>query len=120
MPTLAQMADFPKHLLLVEDEAPLREAVAEQLSDRGFTVVQADSAERALESLADFAFDIVITDLRLPGLDGTRVIEAAVDRYPDIIGIVITGYGTVRDAVEVIKRGALADDLRRDQVAAEH
>jgi len=82
------------------------EAVAEQLSDRGFTVVQADSAERALESLADFAFDIVITDLRLPGLDGTRVIEAAVDRYPDIIGIVITGYGTVRDAVEVIKRGA--------------
>ena len=106
MPTLLQMADSPKHLLLVEDEAPLREAVAEQLSDRGFSVVQADSAERALESLADFAFDIVITDLRLPGLDGTRVIEAAVDRYPDIIGIVITGYGTVRDAVEVIKRGA--------------
>jgi two-component system, NtrC family, response regulator AtoC len=100
------MSDSPKHLLLVEDEVPLREAVAEQLSDRGFTVVQADSAERALESLADFAFDIVVTDLRLPGLDGTRVIEAAIDRYPDIIGIVITGYGTVRDAVEVIKRGA--------------
>ena len=68
--------------------------------------MQADSAERALEALADFAFDIVITDLRLPGIDGTRVIEAAVDRYPDIIGIVITGYGTVKDAVEVIKRGA--------------
>jgi len=100
------MADSPKHLLLVEDEAPLREAVAEQLGDRGFDVVQADSAERALEALADFAFDIVVTDLRLPGMDGTRVIEAAVDRYPDIIGIVITGYGTVKDAVEVIKRGA--------------
>ena len=100
------MPDSPKHLLLVEDEAPLREAVAEQLGDRGFDVVQADSAERALEALADFAFDIVVTDLRLPGMDGTRVIEAAVDRYPDIIGIVITGYGTVKDAVEVIKRGA--------------
>ena len=100
------MPDSPKHLLLVEDEAPLREAVAEQLGDRGFDVVQADSAELALEALADFAFDIVVTDLRLPGLDGTRVIEAAVDRYPDIIGIVITGYGTVKDAVEVIKRGA--------------
>src|SRR6476659_4896245 len=100
------MPDSPKHLLLVEDEAPLREAVAEQLGDRGFDVVQADSAELALEALADFAFDIVVTDLRLPGMDGTRVIEAAVDRYPDIIGIVITGYGTVRDAVEVIKRGA--------------
>jgi DNA-binding NtrC family response regulator len=100
------MADATKHLLLVEDEAPLREAVAEQLTDRGFEVVQADSAERAIERLADFAFDVVITDLRLPGRDGTHVIEAAVKLYPEIIGIVVTGFGTVKDAVEVIKRGA--------------
>ena len=100
------MADATKHLLLVEDEAPLREAVAEQLTDRGFEVVQADSAERAIERLADFAFDVVITDLRLPGQDGTHVIEAAVKLYPDIIGVVMTGFGTVKDAVEVIKRGA--------------
>ncbi len=100
------MADTPKHLLLVEDEAPLREAVAEQLTDRGFDVVQAESGERAIEKLSDFAFDIVITDLRLPGVDGTSVIDAAVNLYPDIIGIVMTGYGTVKDAVEVIKRGA--------------
>src|SRR4030095_10254313 len=100
------MADSTKHLLLVEDEVPLREAVAEQLTDRGFEVVQADSAEGAIERLADFAFDVVITDLRLPGQDGTRVIEAAVKLYPDIIGVVMTGYGTVKDAVEVIKRGA--------------
>jgi DNA-binding NtrC family response regulator len=100
------MADATKHLLLVEDEAPLREAVAEQLTDRGYEVVQADSAERAIERLTDFAFDVVITDLRLPGQDGTRVIEAALKLYPDIIGIVMTGFGTVKDAVEVIKRGA--------------
>src|SRR4029453_16126401 len=100
------MPDSTKHLLLVEDEAPLREAVAEQLTDRGFEVVQADSAERAIERLADFAFDVVITDLRLPGQDGTHVIEAALKLYPDIIGVVMTGYGTVKDAVEVIKRGA--------------
>jgi two-component system response regulator AtoC len=100
------MADSPKHLLLVEDEAPLRTAVAERLADQGYEVVQAENGERALEALAEFAFDIVITDLRLPGIDGTRVIEAAVERYPEIIGIVVTGYGTVRDAVEVIKRGA--------------
>jgi DNA-binding NtrC family response regulator len=100
------MPDSPKHLLLVEDEAPLRDAVSEQLTDRGFVVVQADSGERALEALAEFAFDIVVTDLRLPGVDGAQVIEAAVERYPDIIGIVMTGYGTVKDAVDVIKRGA--------------
>ncbi len=100
------MADSPKHLLLVEDEAPLRTAVAERLADHGYEVVQAENGEQALDALAEFAFDIVITDLRLPGIDGTRVIEAAVERYPEIIGIVVTGYGTVRDAVEVIKRGA--------------
>jgi two-component system response regulator AtoC len=100
------MADATKHLLLVEDEAPLREAVAEQLTDHGFAVVQAESAEHAIERLADFAFDVVVTDLRLPGQDGTQVIEAALKLYPDIIGIVMTGFGTVKDAVEVIKRGA--------------
>jgi two-component system response regulator AtoC len=100
------MADSPKHLLLVEDEAPLRTAVAERLGDLGYEVVQTGSGEAALEALAEFAFDVVITDLRLPGVDGAHVIEAAVGRYPEIIGIVITGYGTVRDAVDVIKRGA--------------
>jgi DNA-binding NtrC family response regulator len=100
------MPEARKHLLLVEDEAPLREALAERLAEHGFDVEQADSGERAIEQLADFAFDIVITDLRLPGLDGTRVLEAALLRYPDIVGIIVTGYGTVKDAVEAIKRGA--------------
>src|SRR5215216_2382803 len=100
------MPDTQKHLLIVEDEAPLREAIAEQLSDRGFRVEQADSGEAAIAKLADFAFDIIITDLRLPGIDGSAVFEAAVERYPDIIAIVVTGYGTVKDAVEAIKRGA--------------
>ena len=100
------MPDPTKHLLLVEDEAPLRQAIAEQLADRGFHVEQAESGEAAIARLADFAFDIIVTDLRLPGVDGSAVIEAAVARYPDIIAIVVTGYGTVKDAVEAIKRGA--------------
>src|ERR1700740_2966162 len=100
------MADSQKHLLLVEDEAALRQAIAEQLTDRGYLVTQAGSGETAIEHLADFAFDIIITDLRLPGIDGSAVIEAAVERYPHIIAIVVTGFGTVKDAVEAIKRGA--------------
>ena len=100
------MSEQKRHLLLVEDEAPLREALAERLVEHGFEVEQADSGERAIEQLAEFAFDIVVTDLRLPGLDGTRVLEAALLRYPDIVGIIVTGYGTVKDAVEAIKRGA--------------
>src|SRR5580765_7478478 len=100
------MADSSKHLLLVEDEGPLRQAVAEQLADRGFSVEQAETGEAALARLADFAFDVIVTDLRLPGIDGSAVVEAAVARYPDIIAIVVTGYGTVKDAVQAIKRGA--------------
>jgi DNA-binding NtrC family response regulator len=100
------MREPAKHILLVEDEAPLRRAVAEQLADRGYTVTEAESGDAAVAKLADFAFDILITDLRLPGIDGAAVIDAALERYPDIVAIVVTGYGTVRDAVEAIKRGA--------------
>ena len=100
------MADTSKHLLLVEDETLLRQAIAEQLTDRGYQVEQADSGEAAVVRLADFAYDILITDLRLPGIDGSAVVEAAIARYPDIIAIVVTGYGTLKDAVEAIKRGA--------------
>ena len=90
----------------MDDEAPLRSLMADRLSERGFDVSQAESGEQALQLLDQFAFDVVITDLRLPGVDGTRVIEAALERYPGIVGIVITGYGTVKDAVEAIKKGA--------------
>ncbi len=100
------MADGQKHLLIVDDEPALREAIAERLADHDFIVEQAGSGEQALQRLADFAFDILITDLRLPGIDGAKVIEAALERYPEIIAIVITGYGTVKDAVEAIKQGA--------------
>src|SRR5213076_1007523 len=50
--------------------------------------------------------DILITDLRLPGIDGGNVIDAALERYPEIIAIIITGFGTVKDAVNAIKQGA--------------
>jgi DNA-binding NtrC family response regulator len=100
------MSETPKHLLIVDDETALREAIAERLSDHGFVVEQAGSGEEALERLAAFAFDVLVTDLKLPGINGRQVLDAALERYPEIIPIVITGYGTVKDAVEAIKQGA--------------
>ena len=96
----------PHHLLFVDDETELRTLMAERLREGGFEVTEADSGEAALELLDQFAFDILIADLRLPGIDGAAVVEAAVGRYPGIVALVITGYGTVRDAVDAIKRGA--------------
>jgi DNA-binding NtrC family response regulator len=94
------------HLLFIDDEATLRGVMAERLTERGFTVVEADSGEQALELLDQFAFDAVITDLKLPGIDGSRVLEGARERYPGIVTIVITGYGTMSDALNAGKRGA--------------
>lgn len=100
------MTDPTRHLLLVEDESALRAVVAEQLATRGYSVDVANSGEDALKRLSEFAYDALVTDLRLPGIGGSAVIDAAVERYPDIVAIVVTGYGTVKDAVDAIKHGA--------------
>ena len=96
----------PLHILLVEDEAAYREVVAERLVDHGYRVTQAASGEEAMARLAEFAFDILLTDLRLPGVDGRQVLDDAFARYPDIIAVVMTGFGTVKEAVEVTRLGA--------------
>ncbi|HUU34102.1 MAG TPA: sigma-54 dependent transcriptional regulator [Vicinamibacterales bacterium] len=96
----------PTHLLLVDDEDALRTVMAERLTEAGINVTEASSGEQALERLERFAFDVLVSDLRLPGIDGREVLAAALARYPGIIGIVVTGYGTVKDAVDAIKRGA--------------
>ena len=109
------MPDNVKHLLLVEDEGPLRQAIAEQLTDRGYHVEQAASGEQAIARLADFAFDIIVIDLRLPGVGGSVVLETAVERYPDI-----KSAENVQDLQDEIERleGMIADrrELYNDQV----
>lgn len=95
-----------QHLLLVDDEPAFREVMAERLSEHGFQVVQAGTGEAAIERLNEFAFDVLLTDMRLPGIGGREVLEDALARYPEIIAIVITGFGTVREAVEITRRGA--------------
>src|SRR4026207_1655490 len=76
------MPEQKAHLLLVEDETPLRLALADLLADAGFHVVQAHAGEEAVAALSQFAFDIVPTDLRLPGLAGTGAPAAAPARHP--------------------------------------
>ena len=94
------------NILLVDDEDALRSVVAERLRDQGFELVEARSGEEALALLQGFAFDVIVSDLRLPGIDGRQVIDEALERYPGIVAIVVTGYATVKDAVDIIKRGA--------------
>ena len=93
-------------VLVVEDDPDLRELVADTLEGDGFTITQASDATTALTSLRSFAFDAVVIDLRLPDADGMRVLELALDSYPQIVPVVMSGYGGVTEAVAAMKRGA--------------
>jgi len=99
------MSETKQHLLLVDDEEALRGVVAERLADEGYEVTEAADGEAAVKALDGFAFDVIVSDLRLPGVDGRAVIETALTRYPGIVAIVVTGYGTVKDAVDMTKLG---------------
>lgn len=97
----------PPTVLVVEDEAALRELIAESLEAQGFAVAQAADATDATERLAGFAYDALVVDLRLPDADGMEVLDAALARYPEIKAVVMTGFGGVEEAVKAIKRGAI-------------
>lgn len=95
------------HVLIVEDEAVLREGLAESLTDSGFELTEAGGATDGLAALEQFAYDGLVVDLRLPDGSGMDVLGFALDRYPQIVAVVITGFGEVADAVSAIKRGAV-------------
>jgi two-component system response regulator AtoC len=95
-----------EQILVVDDEDDLRELIVEILTCEGFEVDQAVSAEEAAEKLSRSVYDVLVTDLVLPGRTGVDLLEDALARFPEIIGIVMTGYGTIETAVEAMKKGA--------------
>jgi DNA-binding NtrC family response regulator len=95
-----------EQILVVDDEEELRTAIVDILTLEGFEVDHATSAEEASEKLAQTAYDVLIADHNLPGKTGVDLLEDSLVRYPEIIGIIITGYGTIETAVHAIKRGA--------------
>ncbi|HSK09067.1 MAG TPA: sigma-54 dependent transcriptional regulator [Vicinamibacterales bacterium] len=96
-----------QHVLIVEDEAALRQGLAESLRDGGFEVSEAGDAADGVEALQKFAYDGLVVDLRLPDGSGMKVLEFALERYPLIAAVVITGFGEIADAVTAMKRGAI-------------
>lgn len=93
-------------VLVVEDEADFREAAVAFLRGEGFAVDQAGGGAQALDMIRRHPYDVVLTDLKLPEHDGVEVLREAMQLYPDIIVIIMTGYGTIETAVDAIKMGA--------------
>ena len=104
-------------VLVVDDEADLRQLIAESLSADGFEVAQAPDAADAIERLKNFAYDALVVDLRLPDADGMEVLDAALSRYPDILAVMVTGFGGVTEAVSAMKRGAADFLIKPFQIA---
>jgi DNA-binding NtrC family response regulator len=96
----------PTYVLVVEDSEIFRQTIVEILTQEGFTVEEASSGEQALEKLRQTVYDVLVTDLVLPGKSGLEVLRETIDRFPDIVSIIMTGYATVETAVEAMKIGA--------------
>jgi len=105
-------------VLVVEDDAGHRELLQQELSDAGYPVTTATSAEDALALLGERSFALVVSDLRLPGADGFAVLQATRALVPAPGFIMLTGFGTIDQAVSALKAGA--DDFLTKPVDLEH
>ena len=95
-----------RKILVAEDERNLREGIAEAFRDAGHEVVEAADGEQALEEVRAQLFDLVITDYRMPGMDGLELVRRIRMVNDQVAVIMITAYGTVEGAVEAMRLGA--------------
>src|SRR6202165_5492074 len=94
------------NILIVDDEAGIRDALAGVLTDEGYSASSAESGEACLDRLRKGAFDVVLLDIWLPGIDGLETLERIrqLDNPPEVI--MISGHGTIETAVRATKLGA--------------
>ncbi len=93
-------------ILIVEDDQKMNQGLVHIISKEGYIVESVDSGEKALKKIKDTQFDLVISDLKLPGIDGRQLLKATKKYDADILFVIITAYGTVDTAVCAMKEGA--------------
>jgi two-component system, NtrC family, response regulator AtoC len=93
-------------ILVVDDESYMREIVREALEKEDFRVDEAADGRAGLAMIRQCPYDVIITDLRLPGIAGEELLSEAVSIFPETIVIIMTGFGNIQTAVEAIRRGA--------------
>jgi two-component system, NtrC family, response regulator AtoC len=95
-----------KQVLIVDDEPNLRKILSAQLSRDGYDVLTAEDGEQGLTQLREHHIDLVITDLKMPRVDGMTLLKRALEEEPELPVVMITAHGTIDTAVEALKRGA--------------
>ncbi len=113
-------ADLPGgKVLVVDDQKNMRATTALVLRQAGHVVQEAADGAEAIERIREEAFDVVLTDLRMPSVDGMEVLRASRSLSPETQVIVMTAYGTIESAVDAIRRGAydfLAKPFQEDEL----
>ena len=106
-------------VLVVEDETNQRVVIGDILSDEGYSVDLAEDGESAIELLEKQRYHVVVTDLKMPGVDGLEVLRRALAADENTVVVLLTAYGTVETAVQAMKEGAtdyLDKPLRKDEL----
>lgn len=93
-------------LLIVDDEVELKNALCETLADAGYKTVGASNGPEGLKALASDDFDLLLSDLMMPGMDGIQLLRKALEIDPQIVGVIMTGQGSISTAIEAMKVGA--------------
>lgn len=105
-------------ILIVDDETPQMKALCETLKDHGYETVGFNNGKAALDALAKSKFDLLLSDLMMPEMDGITLLKTALDKDPDLVGIIMTGQGTIDTAVGAMKTGALDYILKPFKLSA--
>jgi signal transduction histidine kinase len=105
-------------LLIVDDESNHLTALCRTLSQQGYLTVGVASGEEALAEIGRQSFDLLLTDLKMPGMDGITVLREAIALDPSLVGIIMTGEGTIATAVEAMQVGALDYILKPFKLSA--
>jgi two-component system response regulator AtoC len=102
-----EQAERPKgRVLIIDDDRIILDSLSEFLRLEGYEVGGATNVPEALEGMARSPYNVVITDVNMPESDGFELLRIVRQRYPEVVVIMITGYGTIESAVEAIKMGA--------------
>lgn len=95
----------PAHILIVDDEAVTRTGLRRILSRAGYAVTEAATAQEALDTLREQRFELVITDLQMPGMDGFELLQALKQRGSQLPVVMLTGHGTMETVVQALRHG---------------
>jgi two-component system, sensor histidine kinase and response regulator len=97
----------PARILIVDDEASQMKALCDTLGHAGYETAGFTNGREALAAMQETKFDLLLTDLMMPDLDGIELLRAAQEKDPELVGVLMTGHGTIATAVEAMKAGAL-------------